>query len=184
MKRNTAAFTLIEVALALLAIALGLLAFLGLGRLGLNAHKESLNDQRCDMLANAIFETLRERNLYFTELARTNELGHTWWDYWNQVRDNHAEQRVGFPVVANISLPEDHPNIIFNQVAITYDINRLSLANWNPRYGITINPFRGDVDVGKINTLHISLTIFPDGDTLSSEMRNYTTTLLRTGGLP
>jgi prepilin-type N-terminal cleavage/methylation domain-containing protein len=85
-------FTLIETALAMLAIGLGLLAIFGLGRLGLQTAKETEYDQRCAMMADAIFETLRDYNARFVEEARTNNApNHVWhgirWDTSERIKN-------------------------------------------------------------------------------------------------
>jgi hypothetical protein len=179
-------FTLIETALAMLAVGLGLLAFLGLGRLGLQSDKESLNDRRCAMLSNAVFETLRERNAYFVDLARTNQEGRVWYspnqaDLWLNAAQNG---RIRFPDIAGITLRQDQPNIIFGTTTPAYDPDRISLANWNPRYQLDLIGHDGSSIAQNYNFLRFRLIIFPDGDTFSSEARVYTTTLTNPGGLP
>jgi Tfp pilus assembly protein PilV len=181
-----AAFTLVETAFAILAIGLGLLAFLGLGRLGLQSNKETLNDQRCAALASAIFETLREHNVYFVDLARTNEQNITsWYKLWNDVfaMDPSSPQGIPFPFVADIPTLQNQPNIIFGAVTAVYDPDEIYLSSWNPLYLI----YRNGVDSSPINRetnfLKFHLEIYPDGDTLSSEPRIYTTTLSNPGGL-
>jgi Tfp pilus assembly protein PilV len=54
-----AGFTLVELALTALVIGLGLLAVLGLGRLGMQAATETESDARCALLADDILATLR-----------------------------------------------------------------------------------------------------------------------------
>ena len=188
-----AAFTLVETALAMLAIGLGLLAFLGLGRLGLQTNKETLNDQRCAVLANAILETLRERNAYFVDLARTNQEGKVWVDFWHDtVKPNpDSNHKINFPLVADIIFPpENQANLIFNTLRFpAYDPDRIYLAAWNPRYTLIfpdpqIYDSKGYSSIGAgPNLIEVTLDIYPDGDTDSSDVRIYTTTLTNTGGL-
>ena len=64
---RAAAFTLIETALALLAIGLGLMALFGLGRIGLQSSKESENDTRCAQMTDAVFETAPVLSIRITE---------------------------------------------------------------------------------------------------------------------
>lgn len=174
------AFTLIETSLAMLAIGLGLLAIFGLGRLGLQSNKESLNDQRCVMLSNAIFETLRERNAYFVDLARTNGLGQIWYNLWVDAAENG---RIAFPPVAHLAPLTT--NLIFGATTTAYDPGKISLANWNPRFQLNMGNATGSpLSTGVPNAIRAYLTIYPDGDTFSSDARTYTTTLTNPGGLP
>ena len=176
------AFTLIETALALLAIGLGLLALFGLGRIGLQTAKESTNDTRCEQMADAIFETLREQNMRFIDQARTNLLSSTWRQQWQNVLDN--TQQIPFPVVANMSTSPKLPLKFFTTLAPAYEESELFLLDWNPRYELAVT-FSGNSYVSlDVNLLNVTLAIYPDGDTYSSEQRLFHTTLTNTGGLP
>ena len=103
---RAAAFTLIETALAMLAIGLGLLAIFGLGRLGLQSAKETEHDQRCAMMADAVFETLREYNARFVDEARTNNVPGTWWTQWQAIMDDPPS--IPFPPIAGMSASGNH----------------------------------------------------------------------------
>ena len=177
------AFTLIETALAMLAIGLGLLALFGLGRLGLQATKETGNDQRCALMADAIFETLREYNAQFIDNARTNALNTSWFQQWQTVVT--TSKQIPFPAVANMSTSEAL-YLVFaaeNPFAPAYDENELSLSDWNPRYYLGLESKYSSPVAGGINLLQVTLAIYPDGDTYSSERRLFFTTLSDTGGL-
>ena len=175
------AFTLIETALAMLAIGLGLLAIFGLGRLGLQSNKESLNTQRCDMFANAIFETLREYNTRFVNEARTNTLGSSWVSYWTATTNHTVE--IPFPPVATMSDNADL-RLRFNATMPTYTSDTIHLSEWNPLYMLTLAIIDGSYVAQDFNLIRATLFIFPDGLTDSSEARTYTTTLSNSGGLP
>jgi hypothetical protein len=176
-------FTLIETSLALLAIGLGLIALFGLGRIGLQNVKESENDTRCAHMADAIFETLRDTNARFVDAARTNDVQIVSWSLrWQEVWQN--TRQIPFPVVANMSASPDLTLKFFTPLAPAYDENELSLLNWNPRYELAILP--GDIShvAGTYNVMNVTLAIYPDGDSYSSERRLYHTTLTNPGGLP
>jgi len=182
-------FTLIETALAMLAIGLGLLAIFGLGRLGLQTAKETEYDQRCAMMADAIFETLRDYNAYFIEAARTNNVSgqtpKTWWTYWSETRE--AEKSgIPFPLVAGISRHVYDLDLNFSGNATpTYDPKNISLGDWHPWYALVVNPFAASPVANDYTSLKVELAIFPDGETLlSSDPRVFTTTLTNPGGLP
>ena len=173
------AFTLVETALAMLAIGLGLLALIGLGRLGLQTNKETLNDHRCAALSAAIFETLRERNAFFVDLARTNEFYTSWHEIWDDAID---KKEIAFPQIAYITSPVS--NLVFGAIIPAYAPDHISLADWNPRYGLSLHGDDYHSPVAQaINLLHCTLYIYPDGNTHSSDMRIYTTTLTNPGGL-
>lgn len=186
------AFTLIETALAMLAIGLGLLAVFGLGRLGLQSAKESDHDRRCAIMAEAVFETLREYNARFVDEARTNGVqGTSWVGLWQQAFQN----QIPFPPIAGMSkaIPALHfwqsdENASFNQgvVAATpaFDPNMIRLSDWNPRYILYLSGEAASPVAQAVNACQITLWIFPDGDTRSSDHRIFTTTLINPGGLP
>jgi len=184
LRGRNRAFTLIETALAMLAIGLGLLAFFGLGRLGLQAAKETEYDQRCAMMADTVFETLRDYNARFVEEARTNNAsGHTWVELWERTRRN--EFKIPFPPVTGILFPDMGVTLNFSgQIIPAYSADTISLANWNPRYALVINPLGTSPVARNWNSLRMELHIYPDGDTLSSEARIFTATLTNPGGLP
>ncbi len=175
-------FTLIETALALLAIGLGLMAIFGLGRIGLQTTKESDNDTRCVQMADAVFETLREYNARFVDSTRTNSASGSWFQQWQSVIAN--TQQIPFPAVANMNASPNRVLKVYTQFASTYDENALSLLDWNPRYELAIEPNNASYVAGDVNMLLVTLVIYPDGDTYSSEYRFFQTTLTNPGGLP
>ena len=182
-KTRSRAFTLIETALAMLAIGLGLLALFGLGRLGLQATKESENDARCALMADAVFETLRDYNARFVENARTNALSATWIQQWDLAYG--TPKQIPFPPVANMSASENL-YLMFapeSTLAPAFDRDALSLSDWNPRYQLFRQNKYASPVAGNVNLLQFTLLIYPDGDTYSSDPRIYHTTLTNTGGL-
>ena len=175
-------FTLIETALAMLAIGLGLLAIFGLGRLSLQAAKETEHDQRCAMMADAVFETLRDYNARFVDEARTNAVTDSWGGLWRETIDDKI--KIPFPLIAGISTSPSEIYLYFNRLALAFDKYNLSLTDWNQLYSLsgyfsTISPISG-LD----NGLLITLTIYPDGYTYTSDQRVFSTTLTNPGGLP
>ncbi len=178
------AFTLIETALAMLAIGLGFMAVFGLGRLGLQSNKETLNDQRCVMMADAVFETLREYNARFIEEARTNTI--PWNTLWDDALLNAPP--IPFPLVANMS---DDTSLLlhFYQPTETeptpaYVATQIRLFDWNPRYRLYLSGKDVSPIDGAITAIQFTLEIYPDGNTYSSDYRLFHTTLSNSGGLP
>ena len=181
-RTSSRGFTLIETALAMLAIGLGLLAIFGLGRLSLQAAKETEHDQRCAMMADAVFETLRDYNARFVDEARTNAVTDSWGGLWRETIDDKI--KIPFPLIAGISTSPSEIYLYFNRLALAFDKDNLSLTDWNPLYSLsgyfsTISPISG-LD----NGLLITLTIYPDGYTYTSDQRVFSTTLTNPGGLP
>jgi len=167
----------------MLAIGLGLIAIFGLGRLGLQNVKETQTDERCVQMADAIFETLREYNTRFVEAARA-DTDKSWTYYWNQTTKN--EFNIPFPPVANMSR-SDNVFLLFTgteHLALAYDVNAIYLSDWNPRYMLYLKDKYDSRVANGINLKQITLVIYPDGDTYSSEYRIFHTTLTDTGGLP
>jgi type II secretory pathway pseudopilin PulG len=186
---RAAGFTLIETALALLAIGLGLMAIFGLGRIGLQTTKESENDTRCVQMADAVFETLRETNARFVDAARTNQVRQSWYDLWTNTLQ--TADRIPFPPVANMCSSRQPPlsQTLYlrpeTQLAAAFQENELSLAEWNPRYELAVRTkYQPSPVAGGQNLFQVTLAIYPDGDTYSSEYRIFHTTLSNTGGLP
>ena len=180
---RAAGFTLIETALALLAIGLGLMALFGLGRIGLQTTKESENDARCVQMADAVFETLREYNTRIIDQSRTNTLSNSWLQKWQTVWS--TPQQIPFPSVANMSMSEDL-YLLFNtgKVEPAYVEATLSLTDWNPRYELVAYGSGSSQVAGGMNLINVTLAIYPDGDTYSSAYRLFHTTLSNSGGLP
>jgi len=192
-KAAASAFTLIETALAMLAIGLGLVALFGLGRLGLRATKETDHDQRCALMADAVFETLRETNARFVDEARTNRFQQSWSTRW--VNAIATANQVAFPPVADMCTSRDPAldaplYLIFSLdrnnlvLANAYDNDSLLLTEWNPRYTLLVEDRYSSTIANGINVKQVTLLIYPDGDTYSSEQRIFQTTLSNPGGLP
>ncbi len=207
-KRTRSGFTLIETALALLVIGLGLSALFGLGRIGIQSSKESSNDLRCESMADAVFETLREYNARFIASSKTPK---EWIIFWGEFVAGDVVpglEKIPFPPVANMSASDKlllhcNPADLAAFIQLTqgtpvdlgnsgnalqkgYDPDNLSLTDWNPSYLLDIIPNTASFSpvAGYTDSLIVRLVIYPDGDTLSSEPRMYYTTLTNTGGLP
>lgn len=182
-QQRRSAFTLIETALALLAIGLGLMGLFALGRHGLESSKESDNDRRCIQMADAIFETLRSENARYVEQARTNRtLLVTWQQQWTETLHS-ATGKIPFPPVANMS---NSTNLYLNfttQWAPAFVPDEISLYEWNPRYTLQSGFTMHSPVAGGENQLLVQLVIYPDGDTYSSMPRIFTTSLSNNGGL-
>lgn len=176
-------FTLIETALAMLAIGLGLLAIFGLGRLGLQTAKETEYDQRCAMMADAIFETLRDYNARFVDEARTNGVVSGTWEYlWEQARQNKFD--IPFPPIAGMSASDELFLRFHKPFEPAYKPEEISLTDWNPRYLIRLSGEEYSPISSSVNTIRFELIIYPDGYTYTSDQRVFSTTLTNPGGLP
>ena len=65
-----------------------------------------------------------------------------------------------------------------------YVENAIALTEWNPRYELVVNDGADSYVSGSVNLLNVTLVIYPDGDTYSSDPRLFYTTLTNPGGLP
>ena len=156
---RSSGFTLVETALALLAIGIGLVGLFGLGRLALESSRESENDRRCAALADAVFETLRAVNTVFIDEARTNGFNYNpssglWSMLWAQGQQGqrpqlpetlpgtlwHSDGYLQFPPVAGMTTNEIP--LLYNEDSSdptrAYHPEHISLANWNPLYQLFI----------------------------------------------
>jgi hypothetical protein len=170
-------FTLMEIALALLAIGLAFLTLLGLGRSGLDSVKEANSDTRCEAMASAVFDTLETYNHIFADYARTNRTGATWAQMW-------STSPIPFPPVAGMATNTIPLLINREDISRAFDPESISLNNWNPRYRLWVRPGRTSESVASShNMLNVILFIYPDGDTYSSRPRIYSTLINRPGEL-
>lgn len=205
-KKKNWGFTLIETALAMLVIGLGILAIFGLGRHGLKATQETLHDERCQRMAQAIFSTLQTYNDAFIRDAylATNRINQTrgWLEHWNQVANNR--KRIPFPPIAGMrsgSTQAQELLLLFHTFqkgdnrTPAFDENNIDLLQWNPFYTLSLTYIQKGNDFSLCtskdpkqasqwpDSIHVSLLIYPDGNTYSSETRYYYTTLSFKGGV-
>jgi len=179
--KTGAGFTLVETALALLIIGMALLGLLGLGKSGLQIAREADNDTRCEVMAESIFETLNVYNLRFAEYARTNQIGQSWSSLWHHAVN--TPDYIPFPPVANMNMSPNLYLKINAGIQAAYDPASLSLNDWNPRYRLIVEFKDTSPIAGSFNTCLVTLFIYPDGDTYSSEFRLFSTLLTHQGGV-
>ena len=197
-------FTLIETALAMLAIGIAVVAVFGISRHGLSAASETDNDRRCNQFANAIFETLRDYNQQFIEYAEANAQTNnttamlTWLQRWNDVIE--ADLLIPFPDTADIVAPEV---LVFNatesggnyiKLTPAYDPDNIDNIVWTPLYYLSVS-IRGydddgdlenatkDNDIGFLDTLDVSLLVCPNRTSYPNKIRYYYTSLIYPGGI-
>lgn len=183
----TSGFTLVEVAIALLAIGLGLVAIFGLGNHGLENSREVVNETRCQQFADTVFSTLQSYNTSFIQYASTNANNRAY--HWHRIWKEAIAEGLDFPEIAGIN---NSTNIMRMKISTggdsylypAFDENNISLLEWNPYYKLSLSDGSSSAVARGVNYLNASLVIYPDGNTYSSEARIYTTTLLFTGGLP
>ena len=80
MNKFRSGFTLIEVALAVLVVAIGLLAVVALFSHGLTASNKAVADTHASMFAGNVFNGLRARSLLMAE--RQTLTNKTWMQFW------------------------------------------------------------------------------------------------------
>ena len=187
-------FTLIETALALLAISLGLLGIFGLARHGIKAGGDTQNETRCVMLADTVFATLKAKN---DELAARKVSLYDWWNYWITLLGKGDQVTFYLPPMPEIldysqpigiAVGKQHELDDFFQTASTFtDIK------WNPAYFLKLSVDLDSSDL--LNTaaiytvyergqIDVLLTIHPGVLQSGAEERTYLTVLSYSGGLP
>jgi len=84
-KRNRAGFTLMEVAIAVAVVVIGVMSLFALISGGLNSSAKAIADTRAAMFANDVFSGLRARSLDISEEGVTNAWEQFWYDFQNSV---------------------------------------------------------------------------------------------------
>ena len=180
-------FTLVEIAIALLAIGLGLVAIFGLGNHGLENSREVVNETRCQQFADTVFSTLQSYNTSFIQYASTNANNRT--SHWQRIWKEAIAEGLDFPEIAGINNSTNIMRLKISSAGDTvlypaFDPNNISLLEWNPYYKLSLTQGNSSTVARGVNYLNASLIIYPDGNTYSSDARIYSTALLFTGGLP
>ena len=190
----------------MLVIGLGILALFGLGHHGLEMSRQTLHDERCQRMAQAIFSTLQTYNDAFIRDVHlsTNRVNRTrgWLEHWNQVANNR--RRIPFPPIAGMrsgSAQTRELFLLFQTVkngedhVPAFDENDIDLLQWNPFYTLGLTYIEKGDDFSPCtssdektarqwpDSIHASLLIYLDGNASSPEMRYYTTTLSFKGGV-
>jgi len=83
---RTRAFTLVEIALAMLAFSLGILSFFALLSLGLNQDMEAQDQTRASEFADSTLRGLRAISDHLSETAEGDE----WHAFWQDLRDGRT----------------------------------------------------------------------------------------------
>lgn len=176
-KITVSGFTLVEVALAILAVGLGLLAIFGVSQSALENTVENRNDARCDRLADAVFGTLREYDRLFAANAASNRNAvAVWRNHWANCKE------LPFPPVSGM-----HTNgltLKIGSIQPAFDENDISLTEWNPYYELFISTNGYSEVAGGYNYLGFRLAVVPDGALYDGKVRYYKTALFYPGGLP
>ena len=184
-------FTLIETALALLAISIGLLGIFGLARHGLQAGSDVENETRCTLLANTVFETLKAKN---DELAARKVSLYDWWAFWLALIPQTSQASLYLP-----SMPEISENNAPVGISVgTHEMNdflqttaTFTELKWNPRYSLTLDLNGVDLtNTGQVleayerGQINVTLTLHPGVLQSGAEKSTYYTVLTYSGGLP
>ncbi len=166
-------FTLIETALALLAISLGLLGIFGLARHGLKSGGDAENETRCAMLADTIIETLKAKN---NELAERKLSLIEWQNYWATHTTFHLPP---MPDISNggnaIVIAVNAPNTPLQSTQTGTEIK------WNPIYTVSLIP---DSSAYAGTEINVTLYLHPGMLQSGAEYQTFSTILSYTGGLP
>jgi type IV pilus modification protein PilV len=147
MKTDSRGFTLIEVALAVLIVGIGILAVAALFSTGLNSSAKAVADTQASMFAENVFNGLRARSLLMAE--RQTATNKTWNAFWTNfigkttgvtiaavapdwgVWTNATTIRVGGPYTQVFMNIPKHPPVV--GAAVTGIVNhalRYSISAW------------------------------------------------------
>ena len=188
-------FTLIETALALLAISLGLLGIFGIARHGLKAGGDTQNETRCTMLADTMFATLKAKN---DELAARKTSLEDWWFYWARFASGTAQTVICLPPMPEIFSSIDPIRIALGE----HNLNdylapsaTVTEIKWNPKYVLTLTPNGINMNLESITPaalsqalengqIDVTLNIHPGFLQSGADWKTYDMVLTYTGGLP
>ena len=186
-------FTLVETALALLAISLGLLGIFGLARHGLKASGDATVETRCAILADTVFATLHAKN---DELSAKKTSLYDWWFYWFRFMSGDAQTAIYLPKMVEFTetFEKEGIRIAMGRHTISEYLSASTSdteIKWNPVYTLrldcdgldesNLSQLQEIYDRGQIN---VTLTIHPGALLSGAEERTYYTALNYTGGLP
>jgi hypothetical protein len=191
LSRRARGFTLVETALALLAISLGLLGIFGLARHGLKASGDAEQETRCALLAESFFGTLRAKN---DELTVRKYSLDQWWLFWFRFAAGTSDVTLHLPYSPDLS-----PNDSAIRVALgTHELDDFLTPSaavvtipWNPTYTLTLDLNGVDptsatsiASVYERGEIDVLLKIHPGTLQSGAETRTYAMTLTYAGGLP
>jgi Tfp pilus assembly protein PilV len=198
------AFTLIETALALFAISLGLLGIFGLARHGLKNGADTEAETRCTLLADTVFETLKSKN---DELIARHVSFHDWWAFWALYASNNGQVSIYLPAMLEISQNSGRLLLSSLNSEKQHTLHQLTSAEfspevkWAPLYDIqltTPDPDSPETPIfveslsetkitkllGCMQDITIKLRIHPGLLQSGADERTYYATLTYAGGLP
>jgi Tfp pilus assembly protein PilV len=189
--RHKTGFTLVETALALLAISLGLLGIFGLARHGLKASGDADEETRCAMLADTIFASLQAKN---DELAAKKSSLYDWWFYWLRFMSGDAQVSIFLPNMVEFSESGEAIRIALGQHTMNEFLapqTSVSEIKWNPTYNLVLD--LDGINEGNLTQMQeayergqidVTLTLHPGALLSGTEQRTFSTVLNYTGGLP
>lgn len=168
-------FTLVETALALFVISLGLLGIFGLARHGLKAGGDVENETRCALLADTVFETLKAKN---NELAAEKYTLERWQSFWRDFASS-TTHACYLPQMPDVNSQVMYLKIMYGTHNLQdQDSTFAEPDKWNPQYTLTFG------DAGSDSQFDVTLSIHPGALQSGAETRTYSTVLYYSGGLP
>jgi hypothetical protein len=178
--RARSAFTLVETALALLAISLGLLGIFGLARHGLKNGGDTENETRCTLLADTVFETLKTKNnALLNEGVSLDEWRNFWYDFCDNKTAYDSIYSCYLPQLSDITSKDTALKIIYGTHNLQDQLSESEREpdKWNPQYSLEfINVIESQFT--------IRLSIHPGALQSGADKRIYYMTLGYVGGLP
>jgi type II secretory pathway pseudopilin PulG len=172
-----AGFTLVELALTALVIGLGLLAVLGLGRLGMQAAVDTETDARCALLADDILATLRTAS---DDVCRTG--GPSAFVVFWETLQNDASAGVNFPAAGEPAMTNRLDGVIKGGGASSRAqftaLTPLSdpVDEWSAQFWLSIElESTLSARTNEANQVQLSLNIRPDAYGMQGAARTFYT---------
>lgn len=188
---SSPAFTLVETALALLAISIGLLGIFGLAHHGLRNAGNTENETRCALLADTFFQTLKAKN---DELAAKKTPLYDWWVYWFGVISRaNTPALLYLPPIPEIHNGSDSLAIYAGTHSLGDSSSVTTEVKWNPTYTLTFTPAFSESDLANFASLYavyeraqidVTLMLQPGRLQSGEPTRSYSYAITYAGGLP
>jgi Tfp pilus assembly protein PilV len=141
--KSRSAFTLIEIALAILLIALGILAMFSLLGAGLDTSNKASADAQAAIFADSVFNSLRAESQRAAEAELNNAHPESWTNFWISFKDGTTNIPVAFTELweSNMVIRGDGlQTAVFGNVGT-------HIVNHALRYTIAVQPRSRSADV-------------------------------------
>lgn len=177
VRRSASAFTLIETALALFAISLGLLGIFGLARHGLKNSGDAENETRCALLADTVLESLKARNSQLLAEGRPLDAWQNFWRLFAQNTSSYASYFCDLPQLSDVTSQDTVLKVICGTHALQDSLSAKEPDKWNPHYSLAFIP-------DSQTQFTIEFSVHPGANQSGADWHVYYATLSYEGGQP